>query len=121
MDINPPEGTKMIGNYIRLSVPYLVYLILFLIFFMWSDLSGKQRDAARVNREQTKIMEGKIAQLQTSMAVNQATSQMVMKMIDKVDTLEARLTREETILELHREESTYDKFKKFPGKSRVVP
>lgn len=72
---------------------YLIYPLIILLFFMWSDLRGasqKQND--------------KIQQLQMSMAVNQAQNQLLVKMMEKVDKLEGRLTRSETILEMHRDD-----------------
>jgi len=86
---------------------------------MWIDQSAKFKEMAKANMERNDKMEAKITELQKSVAVYQAQGQVVLKMMDKVDMMDRRLTREETILELHREDSDYDKMKKFPDKKRL--
>ena len=71
--------------------------------------------------EQMHELNTQVAKLQTAVALNQASKELLMKMVDKMDRIETRMTRQETILELHREESTYDNLKKFPlDKNRMT-
>ena len=93
---------------------YMIYPLILILFFMWSDIRSTSTEASREVNKKTAEISDKVQELQTSMAVYQSQNQLLVKMMEKVDQLEGRMTRSETILEMHREESTYDSMKKFP-------
>jgi len=102
MEIKPPtDNGKRINDYVRFSVPYLLYVILALMFLMWNDLSGKQA-----------TMKMEVQEVKTAIAVHQAGSTWMTKMADQVLRLTERTTAMEAKMESHREKSTYDRKRK---------
>ena len=102
MPLKPPtDNGKRLNDYVRFSVPYLMYVILALMFLMWNDLSGKQA-----------TMKMEVQEVKTAIAVHQAGSGVALGMVDKVGELVERVTIMEATLGHHREKSTYDKKRK---------
>jgi len=99
--MKPPDNMipkKSTLDYIKMSPQYIIYIVLIMMFWMWTDMSKKYDTLA-----------DKIQNVQVTLAIQQTSSVAVGRLIEKVDVLEGQTAYLKATVENHRAKSTYDK------------
>ena len=95
-------------DYVRLSPQYVIYVVLIVMFWMWTDIS-----------EKTDVLEDKIQNVQVTLAVQQTSYVALGRLIEKVEKLEVEnaimtttITTMMKMLDEHNRRSNYEPQKK---------